>query len=86
MYITDDFVVAGAQELLLLVQRTDICRISLDSPDHTNMVLPLTGIKHAIAIDYDPVDGYLYWTDDEVCFLLVSSLCSTYKIIRTHNL
>lgn len=32
------------------------------------MVLPLTGIKHAIAIDYDPVDGYLYWTDDEVCF------------------
>lgn len=63
-----DSVVLGAQELLLLVQRTDICRISLDSPDHTNMVLPLTGIKHAIAIDYDPVDGYLYWTDDEVCF------------------
>lgn len=58
--------VTGAQELLLLVQRTDICRISLDSPDHTNMVLPLKGIKHAIAIDYDPVDGYIYWTDDEV--------------------
>ncbi|XP_069679259.1 low-density lipoprotein receptor-related protein 6 [Periplaneta americana] len=55
----------GAQEMLLLVQRTDICTISLDSPDYTNFVLPLVGIKHAIAIDYDPVNGYLYWTDDE---------------------
>lgn len=58
--------VAGAQELLLLVQRTDISVISLDSPDHTIQVLPLRGIKHAIAIDYDPVDGYLYWTDEDV--------------------
>ncbi|KDR08547.1 Low-density lipoprotein receptor-related protein 6 [Zootermopsis nevadensis] len=55
----------GPQEMLLLVQRVEICTISLDSPDYTNFVLPLTGIKHAIAIDYDPVDGYLYWTDDE---------------------
>lgn len=23
-------------------------------------------IRHAIAIDYDPVEGYVYWTDDEV--------------------
>jgi hypothetical protein len=51
--------------MLILVQRVEICTISLDSPDYTNFVLPLTGIKHAIAVDYDPVDGYLYWTDDE---------------------
>ncbi|XP_075213889.1 low-density lipoprotein receptor-related protein 6 [Lycorma delicatula] len=55
----------GAQELLLLVQRTDISVISLDSPDHTNQILPLHGIKHAIAIDYDSIDGYLYWTDED---------------------
>lgn len=23
-------------------------------------------IRHAIAIDYDPVEGYVYWTDDEI--------------------
>lgn len=23
-------------------------------------------IRHAIAIDYDPVEGFVYWTDDEV--------------------
>jgi len=56
--------------MLLLVQRVEICTISLDSPDCTNFVLPLSGIKHAIDIDYDPVDGYLYWTDDEVIITL----------------
>jgi hypothetical protein len=58
-------IVSGPQEMLILVQRVEICTISLDSPDYTNFVLPLSGIKHAIAVDYDPVDGYLYWTDDE---------------------
>uniref|UniRef100_A0A2S2P0K4 Low-density lipoprotein receptor-related protein 6 n=2 Tax=Schizaphis graminum TaxID=13262 RepID=A0A2S2P0K4_SCHGA len=56
----------GVQEVLFLVQKTDICQISLDSPDHTIMSIPLTGLAHAIAIDYDPVDGYIYWTDDEI--------------------
>lgn len=23
-------------------------------------------IRHAIAIDYDPAEGFVYWTDDEV--------------------
>lgn len=53
------------EKLLLIVQRSEICRISLDSPDYTNFVLPLTDIKHAIAIDFDPVDELLYWTDDQ---------------------
>jgi len=30
------------------------------------MSIPLTGLAHAIAIDYDPIEGYIYWTDDEV--------------------
>lgn len=41
-------------------------RISLDTPDFTDIVLQLEDIRHAIAIDYDPVEGYIYWTDDEV--------------------
>ncbi|KAJ8675255.1 hypothetical protein QAD02_011041 [Eretmocerus hayati] len=55
----------GPQELLLIVQRNEISMISLDSPDYTNFVLPLTGIKHAIAIDFDPIDEMLYWTDEQ---------------------
>ncbi|CAH1786283.1 unnamed protein product [Owenia fusiformis] len=56
----------GPKEILLLARRTDLRRISLDTPDYTDVVLQLNNIKHAIAIDYDPVDKYVYWTDDEV--------------------
>lgn len=56
----------GVEQLLLLARRRDIRKISLDMPDHTDVVLPLNEIKHAIAIDYDPVEDQVYWTDDEV--------------------
>ncbi|XP_029038470.2 low-density lipoprotein receptor-related protein 6 isoform X1 [Osmia bicornis bicornis] len=67
----------GPEELLLIVQRNEICRISLDSPDYTNFVLPLTGIKHAIAIDFDPVQEMLYWTDEEARAIRRASLDGT---------
>ncbi|KAB0404642.1 hypothetical protein E2I00_000650 [Balaenoptera physalus] len=35
-------------------------------PDFTDIVLQVDDIRHAIAIDYDPLEGYVYWTDDEV--------------------
>ena len=52
--------------MLLLARRTDIRMISLDMADFTDIVLQLDSVKHSIAIDYDPVEGYVYWTDDEV--------------------
>ncbi|XP_033324031.1 low-density lipoprotein receptor-related protein 6 [Megalopta genalis] len=73
--LVDNFTCAERpEELLLIVQRNEICRISLDSPDYTNFVLPLTGIKHAIAIDFDPVQEMLYWTDEEACAIRRASL------------
>uniref|UniRef100_A0A8C9P8W0 Low-density lipoprotein receptor-related protein 5 n=1 Tax=Spermophilus dauricus TaxID=99837 RepID=A0A8C9P8W0_SPEDA len=56
----------GAEEVLLLARRTDLRRISLDTPDFTDIVLQVDDIRHAIAIDYDPLEGHVYWTDDEV--------------------
>ncbi|KAK7073342.1 Low-density lipoprotein receptor-related protein 6 [Halocaridina rubra] len=53
------------EEMLILARRTDLRRISLDTPDYTAVVMPVTGVKHAIAVDYDPVNGFAYWTDDE---------------------
>ncbi|XP_060033222.1 low-density lipoprotein receptor-related protein 5 isoform X2 [Erinaceus europaeus] len=57
---------AGAEEVLLLARRTDLRRISLDTVDFTDIVLPVADIRHAIALDYDPLEGHVYWTDDEV--------------------
>lgn len=57
---------SGAEEVLLLARRTDLRRISLDLPDFTDVVLQVGDVRHAIAIDYDPVEGYVYWTDDDL--------------------
>ncbi|CAL4127391.1 unnamed protein product, partial [Meganyctiphanes norvegica] len=55
----------GPEKMLILARREDLRLISLDTPDHTAVVLPVSGVKHAIAVDYDPVDKFIYWTDDE---------------------
>lgn len=47
------------------MRRTDLRLISLDTQDYTDVVLQLSPIRHAIAIDYDPVEKQIYWTDDE---------------------
>lgn len=52
--------------MLLLARRTDIRLISLDTPDFLDVVLEIGNISNAIAIDYDPVDKMVYWTDDDL--------------------
>ncbi|XP_061406856.1 low-density lipoprotein receptor-related protein 6-like [Lethenteron reissneri] len=65
----------GAQEVLLLARRTDLRQISLDTPDFTDAVLAGAGeVRHAIAIDYDPVEGHVYWSDDELRVVKRASL------------
>ncbi|KAK7098488.1 hypothetical protein V1264_002764 [Littorina saxatilis] len=67
----------GAKDMLFLARRRDLRKISLDMPDYTAVVLPLENIQHAIAIDYDPVEGYVYWTDDEARAIQRSRLDGT---------
>lgn len=57
--------------MLLLARRSDLRRISLDTLDRTPVVLPVANVRHAIAVDYDPVDKFFYWTDDEVNHVLL---------------
>lgn len=56
----------GVEQLLLLVRRRDIRKISLDMFDYTDVVLFFNEIKYVIVIDYDLVEDQVYWTDDEV--------------------
>ncbi|XP_052873130.1 low-density lipoprotein receptor-related protein 6 [Anopheles cruzii] len=55
----------GPQDMLFVVQRSQINRISLDSPDYTVVTLPVGKVRYAIAIDYDPVESFIYWSDKE---------------------
>ncbi|PFX32670.1 Low-density lipoprotein receptor-related protein 6 [Stylophora pistillata] len=55
----------GPANFLLLARKVDLRRISLDTRDLTHVVLPVSGVRHAVAIDFDPVDKFVYWSDDE---------------------
>ncbi|XP_058118481.1 low-density lipoprotein receptor-related protein 6 [Anopheles ziemanni] len=55
----------GPQDMLFVAQRSQINRISLDSSDYTIVPLPFGKVRYAIAIDYDPVENYVYWSDKE---------------------
>lgn len=52
------------QELLVLAKRPEIRLIFLDSPEYSSKALPLD-VKYSIAVDFDPVENYIYWSDDE---------------------
>uniref|UniRef100_T1K526 EGF-like domain-containing protein n=2 Tax=Tetranychus urticae TaxID=32264 RepID=T1K526_TETUR len=54
------------EKFIILLRRTDIRKISLDTEDHTDVVLPYPKeIARAISLDYDPIDDRIYWTDDD---------------------
>ena len=82
------YVLPGASSILLLVRRTDLRVVSLDTPDFTDVVLNIQNIRHAIAIDYDPIDRHVYWTDDEMrnirrAFLNGTGLLQLCRVLRT---
>lgn len=54
----------GPESILLLARRPDLRVISLDTPDFTDIVVPLQNVKYAIAVDYDPVDEFVYWSNN----------------------
>ena len=50
-------------KILLLAARHHIIKVSLDTPDYTDIVVPLKSVLNSIAIDFDPVSEKVFWTD-----------------------
>uniref|UniRef100_A0A8P4KAA0 EGF-like domain-containing protein n=1 Tax=Dicentrarchus labrax TaxID=13489 RepID=A0A8P4KAA0_DICLA len=50
-------------KFLLFARRTDIRRVSFDTEDMSDDVIPLADVRNAVALDWDAKDGYIYWTD-----------------------
>ncbi|KAL7866880.1 hypothetical protein AOLI_G00146940 [Acnodon oligacanthus] len=48
---------------LLFSNRVSVRRISLDTPDHTDVHVPVPELHNVISLDYDSVEGKLYYTD-----------------------
>lgn len=51
------------REYLLFAGRGSIRRISLDTPDHTDVYLPIPELHNVIAVDFDYKEGMVYYTD-----------------------
>ncbi|XP_073514999.1 low-density lipoprotein receptor-related protein 4 isoform X1 [Phyllobates terribilis] len=50
-------------KFLLFARRTDIRRISFDTSDFSDFVIPLSNVRSAVALDWDSANDYMYWTD-----------------------
>uniref|UniRef100_A0AAY4CGV2 EGF-like domain-containing protein n=1 Tax=Denticeps clupeoides TaxID=299321 RepID=A0AAY4CGV2_9TELE len=53
----------GLDKFLLFARRTDIRRISFDTEDMSDDVIPLADVRNSVALDWDDRDGHIYWTD-----------------------
>ncbi|XP_071830844.1 low-density lipoprotein receptor-related protein 6-like isoform X3 [Apostichopus japonicus] len=51
------------QEFLVFAQRTSIHIISLDTEDHIPQLITDEDVQGAVAVDYDPVEQHIYWSD-----------------------
>ena len=48
----------------MLARRADLRYISLDTSDYSDVLIPVTNVRHAVAIEFDPLNKQVYWTDD----------------------
>ena len=61
--MTLHFVIADLSSFLLFSRKTDIRRISFDTPQRVDVVIPLTDARSILALDWDGSQDYIYWTD-----------------------
>ena len=47
----------------MFARKLDIRRVSLDTADMTDVVLPLSGLTSVVGLDFDSQTDHVYWTD-----------------------
>ena len=56
----------GPKGFLIFARKEALHRISLDTPDRTDVVLPVSDLESLVDVDFDPVDKFIYWSDKAV--------------------
>lgn len=57
------FSCAVEDEVLVFARRQSLQVMSLSSFEYHT--IPVQGIKHSIAVDFDPIEKQIYWSDNE---------------------
>ncbi|CAF4853997.1 unnamed protein product [Pieris macdunnoughi] len=61
----DNITCSEPEEFLLFAQKNAVGRILIANGECNDAFIPLTGLKSVKGVEYDPVERYLYWMDDE---------------------
>ena len=51
------------ESFLLFTTRSDVRRITLGTPDQSDVVIPLSNTVSTMAVDFDDDNDTIYWTD-----------------------
>lgn len=46
---------------LIVAQKTTFYRVVMDIEDSSDSSLPVIGLKHVKAVEYDPISHMIYW-------------------------
>ena len=64
------YILIEMEKFIVVARKPDIRIVSLDADQYADVVLPLWGIKNAFSVDYDIVEDYIYWSDnDKKCIM-----------------
>ncbi|KAG8222032.1 hypothetical protein J437_LFUL003952 [Ladona fulva] len=63
--IDDNKTCVVPEAFLLFSRKENICRISIENTNN-DMIIPVTGVKDASALDFDITDNRIYWTDTKL--------------------
>ncbi|OWF40727.1 low-density lipoprotein receptor-related protein 4-like isoform X2 [Mizuhopecten yessoensis] len=55
--------IQSMENFLVFSTRSDLRRISMDTPDKTDVVIPLVNVVSAVGVDFDASLDMIYWTD-----------------------
>ena len=52
-----------SSDQLFVARRTDLRYFDPSDPGDRGTYIPVTGLVNTVIVDYDPVDGYVFWSD-----------------------
>ena len=69
IYAINIFNFVDIESFLLFTTRSDVRRITLGTPDQSDVVIPLSNTIHTMAVDFDSKTDTIYWSDSGTNFI-----------------
>ena len=79
--------ILALEKFIVVARKPDIRIVSLDVDQYADVVLPLRNINNAFSVDYDIVEDYIYWSDnDKKCIMRAHPNGSNTHVIADYDI